>query len=311
MKRETLFRFFRNETSTEENFAIQEWAEASDEAYRTLLAERRLFDAINLHPAPADAAEPARPRPVSMLRRIAGGVRIAALVALAVGAGYLLARHAAQPTGWHTVSVGAGQQARIALADGSTVCLNAGTTLRYPTAFGADRRTVELDGEGYFEVARNERAPFIVHTAKADIEVLGTRFNVEAYSSEELFSTALFEGSVRLSTPDGAHAVRLAPDQKAELIGRSFRLTPLDDYNPYLWRDGIIYFNNASFDEIMQKFSRYFDVEIVVRNKRVAERKYTGKFRQLDGLDYALQVLDRDASFQVVTDREHRRITIE
>ena len=311
MNRETLFRFFRNETSREENFAVQDWAESSDEARRTLLAERRLFDALILQPdLPLDAREPVR-RPRPALRVVRRALRIAAVVALAAGAGYLLPHGDRRPAGFHTVTVEAGQRARIALADGSTVCLNAGTTLRYPTDFGPGGRTVELDGEGYFEVARDERSPFVVRTSRADIEVLGTRFNVEAYASEEHFTTALFEGSVRLSTPDGAHVARLAPDQKAELTDRGFRLTELDDYNPYLWRDGIIYFNDASFDEIMEKFSRYFDVEIIVRNKRVAERKYTGKFRQLDGLDYALRVLDRDASFRVVADREHRRIVIE
>ncbi|MDE6623176.1 MAG: FecR domain-containing protein [Alistipes sp.] len=311
MNRETLFRFFRNETSREENFAIQEWAESSDETRRTLLAERRLFDAINLQPdLPIEAAAPARR--TLLARRIARrALRIAAVAVLALGTGYLLPHGDPRPTGCHTVTVEAGQRARIALADGSTVCLNAGTTLRYPADFGAGSRTVELDGEGYFEVARDERSPFVVRTSRADIEVLGTRFNVEAYASEEHFATALFEGSVQLSTPDGAHVVRLAPDQKAELTDRGFRLTELDDYNPYLWRNGIIYFNDATFDEIMEKFSRYFDVEIVVRNKQVAERKYTGKFRLLDGLDYALQVLARDASFRVVADREHRRIVIE
>lgn len=310
MKRETLFRFFRNETRQEENFAIQEWAESSDEARRTLLAERRLFDAINLQPDPPVRTQPVR-RPVFMHRIAARVLRTAAAVALAVGAGYLLARSEPQPAGYHTVTVEAGQRARITLADGSAVWLNAETTMRYPTDFNTGSRIVELDGEGYFEVARNERSPFIVRTAKADIEVLGTRFNVEAYASEDLFATALFEGSVRLSTPDGAYVARLAPDQKAELTDSGFRLTALDDNNPYLWRDGIIYFNNASFGEIMEKFSRCFGVEIVVRNERVAERKYTGKFRQLDGLDYALEVLDRDVSFKVAADREHHRIIIE
>lgn len=240
-------------------------------------------------------------------------VRVAAVVLIAAaGAGLWQLADTGLRTPDNIITVAEGQRAQITLSDGTTVWLNSGTTLSYPTAFGRRRRTVELDGEGYFEVTRNERAPFVVRTSKADVEVLGTKFNVDAYTSTDRFETALFEGSVRLHAPGDAaeHAVTLQPDQKALLSGGKFRIVALGDRNAYLWRDGIIYFRDASFDMIMERLSTYFGVEIVVENPQLAKRSYTGKFRQIDGLDYALSVLNREVAFTVVHDKERRRVVI-
>lgn len=307
MDKELLYRFFRNETSREEAFAVQEWAESSPEANEEFFSERQFFDALTLLPELHVAKQ------VSPMRRWMRRAMQAAAILLAGITGAWL---------WHTaesrftdsdnvITVAEGQRARLTLSDGTEVWLNSGSTLRYPTAFGNRQRTVELDGEGYFEVAHNERKPFVVQTLKADVEVLGTKFNLDAYASESRFEAALFEGAIRLYETDGNANVVLRPDQKALLTDNGFHIEPLGDRNVYLWRDGIIYFRDASFGEIMEKFEKYFGVEIVVNNPQLRERNYTGKFRQIDGLDYALEVLNRDASFTVFHDKEHRRITIE
>ena len=101
----------------------------------------------------------------------------------------------------YTVSVPAGQRTHLTLPDGTTVWLNARTTLSYPTSFNSNERTVFLQGEAYFEVSKNRHKPFIVQTQQYNIEVLGTKFDVEAYPDSKNFETTLMQGSVKVSSP--------------------------------------------------------------------------------------------------------------
>ena len=99
----------------------------------------------------------------------------------------------------NTIKVPAGQRANLTLPDGTNVWLNARSEMRYPAVFTGNKREITLDGEAYFEVTHNEDKPFVVQTNKCNVEVLGTKFNVEAYSDSEDFCTSLMEGSVRVS----------------------------------------------------------------------------------------------------------------
>ena len=127
------------------------------------------------------------------------------------------------------------------LPDGTDVWLNARTTIQYPVSFNTDQRLVKLDGEAYFEVARDEKKPFTVQTDKYNVEVLGTKFDVESYSDTESFETALMEGSVKISSlTDANESLMLTPNNKAYLHGGKLRVMPVDDYNPYRWREGLI-----------------------------------------------------------------------
>ncbi len=156
-----------------------------------------------------------------------------------------------------------------------------------------------------------KRCLFVVETSKADVEVLGTKFNIEAYASGTRFETALIEGCVRVRVSMVKTQSSSTRIRKAVLTEQGFKVTEFSDLNPYLWRNGIIYFRDASFDEIIGKLAQYFNVEIIIRNEELLKRSYTGKFRQVDGLDYALKVLQRDVSFTVQHDEENRRLTIE
>ncbi len=307
MDKELLYRFFKNEVSQEEAFAVQEWMESSEETRKAFFAERRLFDALILG---KKIVEKGDSRPLHRWIRYAA--QAAAVLLVAIAGDWMWNTLVPRPdTPDNIITVAEGQRAQLTLSDGTRVWLNSGTTMHYPASFGLDRRTVRLDGEGYFEVSRNEKVPFVVKTSKADVEVLGTKFNIEAYASGARFETALIEGSVRVRSARGANCVVLDPHQKAVLTEQGFEVTEFSDLNPYLWRNGIIYFRDASFGEIIGKLAQYFKVEIVIRNKALLQRNYTGKFRQIDGLDYALEVLQRDVSFTVQHDEEHRRLTIE
>lgn len=197
------------------------------------------------------------------------------------------------------------------MPDGTNVWLNARTTIQYPITFNANERLVKLDGEAYFDVARNEKKPFIVQTDKYNVEVLGTQFDVESYSDTENFETALMEGSVRISSlTDTNESLTLTPNNKAYLHEGKLRVMSVDDYSPYRWREGLICFKNETFASIMKEFEKYYGINIHITNKQVQKYLYTGKFRQTDGVDYALRVLQKDIRFSYQRDDDKNIIYI-
>ena len=158
-----------------------------------------------------------------------------------------------------TITVPAGQRVNLDLPDGSNVWLNAGTKMQYPVSFMTGKREVILDGEAYFEVVHNEKSPFVVHTSTLDVEVLGTKFNVEAYSARKIFETSLMEGKVKVKLPhDDKNSVVLVPNQKTTLIDGRLVVSKIDDYNVYRWKEGLYCFRNKPFADIINNTSVNF-----------------------------------------------------
>lgn len=215
------------------------------------------------------------------------------------------------PVALQTIAVPAGQRINITLPDGTNVWLNARTTIQYPVTFNSSERLVKLDGEAYFDVARDETKPFIVQTNKFNVEVLGTKFDVESYSETQQFETALMEGSVKISSLTNSNEnIMLTPNNKAYLHEGKLRVMPVYDYNPYRWREGLICFKNESFASIMNEFEKYYGININITNQQVQKYLYTGKFRQTDGVDYALRVLQKDIGFTYERDDDKHIIYI-
>ena len=138
--------------------------------------------------------------------------------------------------------------------------------------------------------------------------MLGTPFNVESYSDDSTFATALMEGAVKITA--GNYQCQLKPNQMAYLKDGEIKVAPIEDYNPYRWREGIISFKDATFPYIIHKFEKYYGVEIRIENKAVMNYRCTGKFRHSDGVRYALRVLQKDVDFQFVRDEENHIIYI-
>lgn len=171
------------------------------------------------------------------------------------------------------------------LPDGSQVWLNAGSTLKYPSEFIAGTREVQLEGQGYFEVTRNEAQPFIVK-AGTDyaVEVLGTSFNVAAYEEEEWIETTLVEGSVDLHIRTAAGkeiSQRLKPKERAEFKKSTNQLeisTVNTDYDT-AWKDGEIVFRNHPMEQVLRILSRHYHVKFNVKNPEVLNSIITAKFK--------------------------------
>jgi len=167
---------------------------------------------------------------------------------------------------YNTIATARGGQYRLRLSDGTAVWLNASSSLRFPTAFSGDIRTVELKGEAYFEVAKNTAAPFHVKlNGDNDIEVLGTGFNVNAYDDESLIRTTLVDGAVRVR--NAYSAVILRPGQQAQQNNRSPIRVKEDAAvrEAVAWKDNLFYFKSADIHSIMRQLSRWYDVEVEYR----------------------------------------------
>lgn len=299
MEKEILHRFFAGTASFEEEEAVCNWADASEENKEELIKERKYFDVLLLHNS-VDKKKKATP-----VRRLYPTIRealkIAASIAvLVVSSLYIYGW--VQPeevTAYNKIVVPPGQRVNLTLSDGTSVWLNARTELLYPAAFTDKQRKVTLKGEGYFEVAKDHEKPFIVQTSKCDVKVLGTKFNVEAYDDTETFSTALMEGSVKLMDKKKLGVeVLLAPKQKAELKNGQFTVDAITDYDTYRWKEGLICFENILFTDLMKKFEKTYDIHIVNTNKKLDNYRCSGKFRMADGVDFVLHVLQRNAHFK-------------
>ena len=313
MNKDILYKFFEGTASLDEEKDVRQWMEASADNRRAFFKERKLFDGMLLLGDENIIRSGKKRFTINLSSLRTELIKIAAVVALTLGGSFMYQQIQTEqtPIALQTITVSAGQRINITLPDGTCVWLNARTTIQYPVTFNANERLVKLDGEAYFEVARNEKKPFIVQTDKYNIEVLGTKFDVESYSESESFETALMEGSVKISSlTDANESLMLTPYNKAYLYEGKLRVMPVDDCNSYRWREGLICFKNETFASIMKEFEKYYGINIHITNLQVQKYLYTGKFRQTDGVDYALRVLQKDIKFAYERDDDKHIIYI-
>ena len=305
MQKETLYKYFEGIASPEEEAAVYRWLDASSENEEELLKEREFFDVMILAGSTDEKAEGEKlalnvnkgPFIRPWMREV---LKVAAVVAVTVACGlyFYVSEKKELLAAMNTITVPAGQRVNLTLSDGTTVWLNARSEMVYPAVFSGAKREVKLDGEGYFEVKHDKESPFVVHTRKCEIEVLGTKFNVEAYSDSEEFSTSLMEGSVKVTDNSAVSAsVLLKPDQEVHMKDGRLLVSFIDDYDHFRWRDGLVCFDNIAFNELMKRFEKCYGISIVVENKKLEEYSCSGKFRISDGLDNALRILQRNAKY--------------
>ena len=212
---------------------------------------------------------------------------------------------------YNQLLVPAGKRVRVELSDGTRLVVNSQSKVIYPCRFNGDIREIYAQGEVFLEVAHDKQHPFIVESEDFKLRVLGTKFNVDAYPETEKFETTLMHGSVKVTLKaDSSQTVILKPDHKLSLEKGRFVMTKVEDYNPYRWKEGLICFSDESFPNIMKDFEKYYGVKIVIENKNVLQINFTGKFRQTDGIDYALRILQKNIDFQYEKDNEKQIIYI-
>jgi len=182
----------------------------------------------------------------------------------------------------------AGVKSKHILPDGSTIFLNAASSIEYPKTFGADARVVKLQGEAFFQVAKDVNRPFRLLAAEFEVEVLGTTFNVNAnLKSPEV---ALVEGKVKVTAGQTGHALELSPGQMAifDKDQKAFTSTTFDAAYITGWKDGYLMFKDATLDEVIEKLHVWYGIDITVTNKsKSGDWSYTGSFKN-ESLEHVL-----------------------
>ncbi len=179
---------------------------------------------------------------------------------------------------------------QITLSDGTKVWLNAASTLKYPSRFDDAERVVEVEGEAYFSVAKDSKKPFRVVSHGQQINVLGTEFNVSAYTDEKDVKTTLVEGSVELQINVSGQHMALVPGEQSVLKGAEVNKRKVD-VGPYIaWKNGEFNFDNTALTDMMKQMSRWYGVEVIYENG-VPNERFSGAMSRDVSLQTVLELL--------------------
>ena len=205
-----------------------------------------------------------------------------------------------------------GSKTKLYLPDGTLVWLNAGSRMTYSQGFGVDNRKVELEGEGYFEVKRNEKIPFFVKTKDLQLQVLGTKFNFRDYPEDHEVVVSLLEGKVGLNNllREEKEAV-LSPDERAVLNKANGLLTveSVTASNASQWTDGYLFFDEELLPDIAKELERSYNVKIHIANDSLKTFRFYGNFvRREQNIQEVLEALASTEKMQYKI--EERHITI-
>ncbi len=192
-----------------------------------------------------------------------------------------------------------GSISEFTLTDGTKVWLNSGSSIEFPIHFGKNKREVTLCGEAYFDVAKDTKKPFVVKAGKLNIEVLGTQFNVTNYEKEKDIEVILEEGKIKLSTLERKKTVFygvVRPNEKWNFGKKDKKMTrskvTVDKY--ITWRYGSLIFKDDPMHEVAKRLGRWFDVEIVIKDKELSDYIYTATFKK-ESLERVLRLLKLSA----------------
>ena len=209
---------------------------------------------------------------------------------------------------YNKLTVPFGKRFEIELSDGTVIQLNAGTILKYPVTFSdPNSRDVYLEGEAFFSVQKNPEHPFIVHTKNMNVRVLGTKFNVSSYENEDTTSTVLLEGSVKVLRPNENVNLDvgtiISPNQQAAIQYGELSVEEVDVEKYIAWTQGILYFDNDRFADIVKELERHYNVKILNKYQELNSVRYTGTF-QYKTISQVLEVFKRNTQFEYKLNNE-------
>ena len=210
-----------------------------------------------------------------------------------------------------------GGERELVLADGSKVWMNAGSSLKYPSSFSGKERLVQLSGEAFFEVAKNPGIPFRVLIREAEVDVLGTGFNVMAYDDEPVSRTTLVEGAIKIKS--SSQDAILKPGEQAEIsylsggaFDKSGRIRVTSGVNTdkiLAWRKGLLEFENADLHSVMREIGRHYNVGIQY-GPNIPDKLITGNFSLSDSLAKILEQLETFLGFHFRATTDGKTVTV-
>ncbi len=206
---------------------------------------------------------------------------------------------------YNMISTPNGGKYMLILEDGTKIWLNSASSLRFPVAFKDNTRNVELTGEAYFEVAHNDNKPFKVITETQTVEVLGTHFNLSAYSDDDFSKTTLYEGRVTVKG-QGAETI-LTPGQQAVLQGNKLSVKNITNDDDLAWKNNEFAFHNESLESILKKLVRWYDVEFICPQE-LKQLEFGGYIHRQKSLKQALDLIGQEGT--VHFEIERRKIIV-
>jgi len=217
---------------------------------------------------------------------------------------------------YNTIRTPKGGQYKIILPDSSCVWLNAASFLKYPTNFGENNRTVELNGEAYFEISPDKHRPFLVKSSGQLTKVLGTQFNISAYSDEDVVKTTLVQGAVSVTQSSEGGNERnskptvLLPGEQSTMRKGKTSVAKVD-INQYIgWKRGVFYFDETKLTDAMKQLSRWYDVEVVYESE-VPDTYFYGEINRNKTLLTALAILQEGGvSFKIEKEGDKNRLLV-
>ncbi len=212
---------------------------------------------------------------------------------------------------YNTLTIPRGGEFTLQLSDGTKVWLNSETVLRYPVQFAGGERRVELTGEAFFEVTRNEKIPFFVESGNQTVKVLGTEFNILSYKESQFIYTTLVRGSVEVYRSSEPEIKQVLVPNEQSILGKSeerISKRTVDSYPYVAWKDGRFVFGNLDLEEIMGTLSKWYDVEIIFASEAARKIKFTGNLKRYDDFGDILRKIEmtHEVEFQI----EDKKITI-
>lgn len=298
LNEDIIIRYLENRCSEEDFVLINEWMKESDgnagelfrmeEIYQlgkfpfekddlVTKAERRLGRRLEQENQKKQKVFKLR----NMLRYAAA---IVAVMVLAAGLTYWFRDKTEE---WVVASAAHGQVREMLLPDGTKVWLNQSSVLKYPRAFEGKERHVYLDGEAYFEVARNHEKPFTVKSPAMDVRVLGTSFNIKCRPDNSFAETTLVEGEVEVKDKSDKGRIALLPGQKAVLnrVTGRMQVKQVDPKMEIVWHNDLIPFEKSSIFQIAAVLERFYGVKIILSPDVDSTSTYSGVLKKKDKID--------------------------
>ncbi|NLR80617.1 FecR family protein [Chitinophaga eiseniae] len=289
MKEETpgrlLDRYLKGECTPEEQRRLEQWLDERSAAGTHDTTSFNRDEVQQRLKAKIDRQLAARPLVyMSRVFRIA-----AAVIVILLGTFIVFKSTETGNATYATTRAGRGQRLRLTLSDGSVVTLNAGSSLRYPQVFKGNSRNVTLlEGEAFFEIQPRERCPFIVGTANTITTVLGTAFNVQAYTDAKEVKITVVSGKVAVKESHGAEAMVVLPDEQAALSPAGIQKKQVSATDNTGWLQGKLQFRNESLEKVALILENNYDVTITFSKEATRHIRFTATFSTNDPLDKIL-----------------------
>ena len=312
LNEDIIIRYLENRCSEEDFVLINEWMKESDENAGELFrmeeiyqlgkfpfeeenlvvrAERRLGRRLK--------RENQKKQEVFKLRSVLRyAAAIVGVMVLAAGLAYWFRNKAEELV---VASAAHGQVREMLLPDGTKVWLNQSSVLKYPRAFEGKERHVYLDGEAYFEVARNHEKPFMVKSPAMDVRVLGTSFNIKCRPDNSFAETTLIEGEVEVKDKSDKGRITLLPGQKAVLnrVTGRMQVKQVDPKMEIVWHNDLIPFEKSSIFQIAAALERFYGVKIILSPDVDSTNTYSGVLKKKDNIESVLNSLRNSIPFNL------------